>query len=111
MAGRSFQSMTKGLGIVLGAGLLGAAYQIAYEEGRTWITGIKSNGNQRRMLNQSVMMAILVTDLPIPAKDVIRRSRNAWDTAMALAMDVNTPEKDRKVLEQALGSLIQRDQD
>jgi hypothetical protein len=98
--------MARAFGVVAGAGLLAAGYQIAYEEGRQVIHNMRSSSAQRRARNDTVMLTLLATDLPVQAQEGIRRSRDALRAAIALATDPATPEEHRKTLRTALGRLI-----
>jgi hypothetical protein len=107
--GRSLPAMAKAVGVVAGAGMLAASYQIIYEEGRELVGSIRSTASQRRTRNDAVSLVLLSTDLPIAAQDKIRRSRDAFRAAMALATDPSTPEHYRAILREALSRLVSRD--
>ena len=106
--GRSLPAMAKAVGVVAGAGMLAASYQIIYEEGRELVGSIRSNATQRRNRNDAVSLVLLTTELPIAAQDKIRRSRDAFRAAMALATDPSTPEHHRTILRDALSRLMNR---
>jgi hypothetical protein len=97
--------MAHAVGVVAGAGLLAAGYQIAYEEGRQVIHNVRTSSAQRRARNEAVVLALFDTDLPGPALNSIRQSRNALDAAMALAIDPATPEEHRTAIRTALKRL------
>lgn len=107
--GRTLHSMAKAVGVVAGAGMLAASYQILYEEGREVVGTIRSNATQRRNRNDAVSLILLSTELPIAAQDKIRRSRDAFRAAMALATNPSTPEGYRAILREALSRLVNRD--
>jgi hypothetical protein len=107
--GRSLPAMAKAVGVVAGAGMLAASYQILYEEGRGLVGSIRSNATQRHNRNDAVSLVLLTTELPLPAQDKIRRSRDAFRAAMALATDPSTPENYRAILRDALSRLVNRD--
>jgi hypothetical protein len=107
--GRSLLAMAQAVGVVAGAGMLAASYQILYEEGRGWIGSIRAKATQRRNRNDAVSLVLLNTELPLPAQDKIRRSRDAFRAAMALATDPSTPEHYRTILREALSRLVNRD--
>jgi hypothetical protein len=53
LSGGSLQSMARAVGVVLGAGVLAASYQIIYEEGRTIVFNLRANAQQRRDRNDA----------------------------------------------------------
>jgi hypothetical protein len=99
--------MARAVGVVVGAVLLAASYQIAYEEGRDVVRTLRANVAQRRVRNDAVVLALMTTDLPIQMQDQIRRSRDAFRAAMALVTDEATPENFRTTIREALTRLLQ----
>jgi hypothetical protein len=98
----SLSSMARAVGVMLGAGLLAASYHVAYEEGRAFFDALRTNGARRRNRNDAVLLVLMATELPLPAQDRIRRSRDAFRAAMALVTDLNTPEQYRTIIRTAL---------
>jgi hypothetical protein len=101
--------MANAVGVVLGAGVLAAGYQIAYEEGRQIIGNVRNNAALRRARNDAVVLALLSTELPLQAQDSIRRSRDALRTAIKLVTDEGTPENYRLIIREALGRLVKNE--
>jgi hypothetical protein len=98
--------MVNAVGVVVGAGMLAAGYQIAYEEGRQIIGNLRNNAAARRARNDAVVLTLMSTELPLRAQDSIRRSRDALRTAMKLVTDERTPENYRLIIREALGRLV-----
>lgn len=109
LRGGSLHSMARAVGVVVGAGVLAASYQIAYDEGRQVITNLRSAGQQRRARNDVVALALMSTELPLQAQDSIRRSRDALRTAIRLVTDEATPENYRLIIREALGRLVKNE--
>ena len=106
LRGGSLRSMVNAVGVVVGAGMLAAGYQIAYEEGRQIIGNLRNNAAARRARNDAVVLTLMSTELPLQAQDSIRRSRDALRTAMKLVTDERTPENYRLIIREALGRLV-----
>ncbi len=106
LRGGSLRSMVNAVGVVVGAGMLAAGYQIAYEEGRQIIGNLRNNAAARRARNDAVVLTLMSTELPLRAQDSIRRSRDALRTAMKLVTDERTPENYRLIIREALGRLV-----
>ncbi len=109
LRGGSLRSMANAVGVVVGAGVLAAGYQIAYEEGRQIIGNVRNNAALRRARNDAVVLALLSTELPLQAQDSIRRSRDALRTAIKLVTDEGTPENYRLIIREALGRLVKNE--
>ncbi len=101
--------MANAVGVVVGAGMLAAGYQLAYEEGRQIIGNLRNNAAVRRARNDAVVLALMSTELPLQAQDSIRRSRDAVRTAMKLVTDEGTPENDRLMIREVLGRLVRNE--
>ena len=106
LRGGSLRSMANAVGVVVGAGMLAAGYQIAYEEGRQIIGNVRNNAAVRRARNDAVVLALMSTELPLQVQDSIRRSRDALRTAMKSVTDEGTPENHRLIIREALGRLV-----
>lgn len=109
LRGGSLRSMANAVGVVVGAGMLAAGYQLAYEEGRQIIGNLRNNAAVRRARNDAVVLALMSTELPLQAQDSIRRSRDAVRTAMKLVTDEGTPENDRLMIREVLGRLVRNE--
>jgi hypothetical protein len=59
LRGGSLRSMANAVGVVVGAGMLAAGYQLAYEEGRQIIGNLRNNAAVRRARNDAVVLALM----------------------------------------------------
>ena len=72
--------MANAVGVVVGAGMLAAGYQLAYEEGRQIIGNLRNNAAVRRIArNDAVVLALMSTELPLQAQD----SSRGWSAGAA----------------------------
>jgi hypothetical protein len=98
--------MARAVGIAVGAGLLGATYQIASEEGKLLVSGFRANAQSRRARNQAVMLRLAVTDLPLSMLHALHRKRDVFGAALKISMQETTPPEHRTMLHTALSALV-----
>ena len=110
LRGRTFPSMARAVGVVLGAGLLAASYQLAYEEGRTIIHNVSVASVQRRARNEAILLALMGTPLPFEMQDRLRRSRNVVSTAFEWMTRADFPAEHRALLQGTLNKVIGPDE-
>ena len=106
--GGTLPSMARAVGVVGGAGILAASYQIAYEEGRTFIQTIRTAFAARRDRNNAVVCALLSADLPLDVLAGLRRARDAFSKAIDMSVDRGIPEDIRKKIGTTLINLMQK---
>jgi len=106
LRGGSLQSMARAVGIVLGAGILAASYQLAYDEGRTLIQGMRMQTAHRRARNEAVLLALLETKLPIELQDQLRRSRDVVSRCMQLLTNAQLPENHHTIIHGVLTKVL-----
>jgi hypothetical protein len=87
----SLRSMARAVGVIMGAGMLAASYQIAYEEGRVAIQHLRAGSAHRRARNTAITLALINSSLPLELQDKLRRSHDV--VRAGLAMLVNDKEK------------------
>ena len=102
LRGGSLQSMARAVGVVLGAGLLAASYQLALDEGRTLIQGMRMRSAHRHTRNEAVLLALLETKLPVELQDHLRRSRDVVARCMQLLTNGQLPEDHHAIIHGAL---------
>ena len=105
--GRSLAAAVKYVGVIGGAGLLAASYQIAYEEGRSFIQSFRTGVMARRDRNNAVMCALLSTELPLPVLNYLRQKRDCFSAAIDMSVNPEVDEGVRKTIGSALRSLIE----
>ena len=98
----SLQSMARALGVVLGAGLLAASYQIAYDEGQAIVHGLRVDARQRRARNDAMMLALIGTALPLDLLDHLCRVRDVFRVCMTLLTDPSIPDDHRAIIRATL---------
>jgi hypothetical protein len=104
--GRTLPSMARAVGVVLGAGILAASYQLAYEEGRTIIHNVRVASAHRRQRNEAILLALLSTTVPVEMQDRLRRSRDVVSTAFAWMTRADFPIEHRTVLRDTLSKVL-----
>jgi hypothetical protein len=102
LRGGSLQSMARAVGVVLGAGLLAASYQIAHEEGQAIVHGLRLGARHRRARNDAVMLALFETALPLELLEHLRRARDVFRTGMTLLTDPSMPDDHRAIIRATL---------
>jgi len=98
--------MARAVGVVLGAGILAASYQLAYEEGRTIVHNVRVASAQRRARNEAILLALMGTELPFEMQDRLRRSRNVVNTAFEWMTRADFPVEHRPHLQGVLNKVI-----
>ncbi len=106
LRGGSLLSMARALGVVLGAGLLAASYQFAYEESRMVVHNIRIAGARRRARNDALMLLLLSSPLPIGLQEKLRRSRDAVNASMRLLTSPALPRDQHAIIHAALTRII-----
>ncbi len=106
LRGGSLQSMARAVGVVLGAGILAASYQLAYDEGRTLIQSMRMQSAHRRARNEAILLALLETKLPLEMQDRLRRSRDVMARCMQLLTNAQLPEGHHAIIHDALTKAI-----
>jgi hypothetical protein len=105
LRGGSLQSMARAVGVVLGAGLLAASYQIAYKEGQAIVHSLRVGARHRRARNDAVMLALIGTALPLDRLGDLRRARDVFRVCMTLLTDPSIPDEHRAIIRAALSSV------
>lgn len=106
LRGGSLQSMARAVGVVFGAGLLAASYQIAHDEGQALVHGLRAGARHRRTRNDAMMLALVGTDLPLDLLAHLRRARDVFRTCMSMVTDPATPDDHRAIIRTALSRVI-----
>jgi hypothetical protein len=106
LRGGSLQSMARAVGVVLGAGVLAASYQIVYEEGRTIVFNLRANAQQRRARNDAAILVLYNLDIPIEVKEKLQRSRDMFRTGMSMLSDQTITAEHRTAIHDALTKLV-----
>ena len=84
LRGTSLPSMARAVGVALGAGLLAASYQIAYEEGRGLIHNMRVNAAHRRNRNDMILLVLLNSTLPVELQIRLLGSRDVFQLGMRM---------------------------
>jgi hypothetical protein len=98
LRGGSLQSMARALGVVLGAGLLAASYQIAYDEGQAFVHSLRVSARRRRARNDAMMLALIATALPLDLLDHLHRARDVFQVCMTVLTDPSIPDDHRAII-------------
>jgi hypothetical protein len=102
----SLQSMARAVGVVVGAGMLAASYQIAHDEGQTFVQGLRDSARQRRSRNSALMLALVGTALPLRLLKRMRRSRDVFCECMAMVTDPALPDEHRAIIRAELSRVV-----
>jgi hypothetical protein len=86
--------------------VVAATYQIAYEEGRTMVQGLRAKSLARRERNDTIMCALLQTEIPLPALAKLRKSRDLMREVIDRSVDPMVPVEVREVLRRTLKGLM-----
>jgi hypothetical protein len=105
LRGGSLRSMAKAVGVIVGAGLIGATYQIAHDEGRSLIHTMRITGAHRRQRNEQIMLALMNSKLPIELQSKLFRSRDAFRVGMRMLADEDLPPADHAIIHATLTSV------
>jgi hypothetical protein len=102
----SLGAAAKYAGAAAVGGVVAATYQIAYEEGRTMVQGLRAKSLARRQHNDMIMCALLQTELPLPALAELRKSRDLMREVIDRSVDPKIPGEVREVLRRTLKGLM-----
>ena len=102
----SIPAMARAVGVVLTASVLAAGYQIAVDEGRLFINGLRSSSALRRARNDAALLLLMNSELPIELKDKLRRARNVFRTGMAMLTDPAIAQEDRQIIHAMLTEIV-----
>ncbi len=106
--GRTFSARAKAVGVVLGADLMAATYQVAYEETRNPVGGMRQNSAHRRARNDLLMLILLGSKLPIKTQEGLRRSRDVVGARQRLLTNPKLPPNQHAVIHAAITKVIHR---
>lgn len=101
-SGRSVFTALQYTAVALGAGMLAATYQVAYDEGRMLISNMRSATALRQRRNDTLALMFCATALPLPMRERLRRSRDAFHTALAILNEPETDLQDAAILRDVL---------
>jgi hypothetical protein len=101
--------MARAVGVVLGAGMLAASYQIACEEGRVIIQNLRVGAAQRRARNTAITLALMNSGLPLELQARLRRKRDVVRAGLAMLADDKDklPPEHHTIIHGALTTVIQ----
>jgi hypothetical protein len=102
LRGGSLHSMARATGVVLGAGLLAATYQICHDEGQAFVHGLRVGARHRRIRNDAVMLALVATSLPLDLLAHLRRARDVFRVCLTMVIDPTTPDDHRAIIRTTL---------
>jgi hypothetical protein len=102
----SIPAMARAVGVVVTASVLAASYQIAVDEGRQIITGLRSSSALRRARNDAALLLLLNSSLPIELKDKLRRARDVVKTGMAMLTNPAIAQEDRDIIHGMLTEIV-----
>lgn len=108
--GGTMRSMAKAVGVVAGAGLIGAVYQIAHDEGRGFIHTMRVNSAHRRQRNELIMLNLMNSELPTELQSKLFRSRDAFKTGMRMLADGEFTPKEHKIVRAVLINITSVDE-
>jgi hypothetical protein len=83
----TLRTMARTIGVILGAGVLAAGHQIAYEEGRGLIHNMRTGTVRRRQQNTTLLLVLMNSGLPLELQDRLRRSRDVVRAGLAMLAD------------------------
>jgi len=98
LRGGTLQSMAKALGVVVGAGLIGATYQIAHDEGRSIIHTMRLNSAHRRQRNEQIMLGLMNSELPTEIQTRLLGSRDAFKVGMRMLANGDFTPKEHAIV-------------
>lgn len=102
LRGNTLQQMFRGVSMMAGASLMAAIYQLASDEARAGINGLRLRALYTRQRHELILMATVGTRLPSELQNRLLRSRDAWKAAMKILADPLTSPEDVETLRQAV---------
>lgn len=107
LQGASLTAMGRTLGILVGAGVLGAVYQLTSDETKASINSMRIYGQFKRQRHEAILVATLGSALSPDLQNQLLRSRNAFKTAMKLLADPLLSVENRETLRSVIQSVCQ----
>lgn len=98
----SIASMGQKVGVVVGAGVLAAIYQIVGEEGRTILADIRRRSALKRARRDAVLIGLLGSTLSPDLQLILMKARNPYDTALKMLAHPLVNYQDRELLRETL---------
>jgi hypothetical protein len=106
LRGRTLPSMARAVGVILGAALLAATYQFAYEESRSIFHSMRVNSARRQTRNDALMLILLRSALPIETQELLCRSRDTVTSCMRMLTNPTLPVEQHILIHSALCQII-----
>jgi hypothetical protein len=109
LRGPTLPMMGRTLGVVLSAGALGASYQLAHEEGRGFINGMRQRAALRHGRNEALALLFTGSELPIGIQTTLLRARDIHKSAMKILLDPKLSPVDHEIIRLSLLRLRQHE--
>jgi hypothetical protein len=106
LRGGTLPSMARAVSVVVTASVLAASYQIAVDEGRQFIVGLRSSSALRRARNDAALLLLMTSELPLELKDKLRRARDVFKVGMAMLTDPAVAQEDREIIHGMLTQIV-----
>jgi hypothetical protein len=98
--------MARAVGVILGAALLAATYQLAYEESRQVVHNIRVNSARRHARNEALMLILFRSTLPVETQEQLRRSRDTVASCMRMLTNPTLPVDQHILIHAALRQIV-----
>ena len=101
----------KYLGVVAGAVVVGAGYQLAQDEGRQLVHSFRMKAHNRHLRNERLSLLLFNTALPLLLQERLSRARDVHRACMRIITDETLPDDQRRMLRAVLQHLegLERD--
>lgn len=99
-------SMGRTVGVLVGAGVLGAIYQIITEEARSQLQGIRQRAHLKRVRRDAVLIKLLGTELSPELQLALAVSRKPYETAIRLLALPQISTRDKELIRDTLQHAI-----
>lgn len=102
LRGPTLPLMARTLGVVLSAGAMGATYQLAQEEGRGFINGMRQRAALRAGRNDALILLFTGSELPIGLQTTLLKARDIRKSAMKMLLDPKLSPAHHEIIRQSL---------
>jgi hypothetical protein len=102
LRGPTLPMMGRTLGVVLSAGALGASYQLAHEEGRGFINGMRQRAMLRHGRNEALTLLFTGSELPLELQTELLKARDIHKATVNMLLDPALTAPHHDILHMAL---------
>jgi hypothetical protein len=103
LRGSTLAVMSRTVGIVVGAGMLAAVYQVTQEETKVTLSSWRERRRYRVARHEALLIVLLGSLLSYPLQERLLASNDAFKTALEVLADPATEQRDRECIRAALG--------